>query len=180
MNACDDATSIHWLMSLIRFSHSLSFGLFRILRFGRSIHPADLMCKMRMAIHCNHHYRHCFLSCSSSSCFPLHTLLCANTDITIPSCIVMIAPFFFFNVLHLAGHCAGLVASLRLPPTFSVKEIGTTFNELFPNVYRDGGGGGTVNGKHIIVFSDTISTKGDLKAPMTGFTSNSIAYVRYH
>ena len=177
MNAYDHATPIHDVMSLIRFLQRLSFGLFRILRFGHSINPGSLMCKVNMAIHHHHHYRSRFSSCSSNLRFLLHALLCANTLITIPFCIVMIALFFFFIGLHLAGHCVGLVANHRLPPRVSVEEIGTTFNELFPNVYRDGGGGGTVNGKHIIVFSDTISTKGDLKAPMTGFTSNSIAYV---
>ena len=87
---------------------------------------------------------------------------------------------FLFSVLfalQLAGQSAGLVASKKLPPTFSVQEIGTTVNGFFPSVYRDGGGGGMVNGKHIIVFSDTISTNGSLEAPMKGFTSNSIAYV---
>lgn len=47
-----------------------------------------------------------------------------------------------------------------------------------PNVYRDGGGGGKIGGKNIMVFSDTTTTAGGAQGSMKGFTSNSIVYVR--
>ncbi|CAK7201291.1 hypothetical protein SEUCBS139899_003994 [Sporothrix eucalyptigena] len=48
----------------------------------------------------------------------------------------------------------------------------------FPHIFRDGGGGGTVSGKHLIIFADGMYTKG--KPPtdpslIVSFVSNSIA-----
>ncbi|KAF2814104.1 uncharacterized protein BDZ99DRAFT_231473 [Mytilinidion resinicola] len=72
---------------------------------------------------------------------------------------------------------AGVIVprSGTLPPKFTVSEYS---NDAvgFPNVYRDGGGGGTINGKNIIVFCDTTTTDGGPSGKMIGFTSNSAAY----
>ena len=71
----------------------------------------------------------------------------------------------------------GLVAQNTLPPKFSISFKGNGSDPAFPHVYRDGGVSGMVSGKNIMVFCDTKTTTGNISAPMTGFTSNSIAYV---
>ena len=45
----------------------------------------------------------------------------------------------------------------------------------FPYVGRDGGGGGTINGKNIIIYSDTTTT--NAAGAFVNFSSNSYAYV---
>ena len=82
-----------------------------------------------------------------------------------------------FAILLLAGSSKALVAHSKLPPTFSVQEIGVMSDPSSPNVYRDGGGGGQIGGKNIMVFSDTTTTAGGVQGSMKGFTSNSIVYV---
>ena len=72
----------------------------------------------------------------------------------------------------------GLVAQNTLPPKFSVAFSGNGSDPAFPHVYRDGGVSGKVSGKNLMVFCDTTTTTGNISAPMIGFTSNSIAYVR--
>ena len=79
--------------------------------------------------------------------------------------------------LLLADYSSALFTNNILPPSFTVEEIGTANDTAFPNVYRDGGGGGLVNGKNVIVFSDTSTTSGGPAASLRYFTSNSIAYV---
>lgn len=76
--------------------------------------------------------------------------------------------------LSLAHICNGLVARASLPPSFTVQALGftTESNSTFDRVSRDGGGGGLVNGNHLIVFSDTGTTNDQL----VGFTSNSVAF----
>ncbi|KIY69871.1 hypothetical protein CYLTODRAFT_442392 [Cylindrobasidium torrendii FP15055 ss-10] len=59
-------------------------------------------------------------------------------------------------------------------PTFNVTELGQATDPDFPYVYRDGGVGGTINGKNIIVFSDTTTTDAD--GNMRYFTSNTAAF----
>ncbi|KAJ4304694.1 hypothetical protein N0V90_000221 [Kalmusia sp. IMI 367209] len=76
----------------------------------------------------------------------------------------------------LAGQTRALVPRASLPPKFSVEEIGIQSSN-FPDVYRDGGGGGTLNGLHLITFSDTTTTTGGIVGSMKGFTDNTIAYV---
>ena len=67
-------------------------------------------------------------------------------------------------------------ANDKLPPSFSVEMLGAVHEpKSFSGVQRDGGGGGLVNGKHLIVFSDTSTIRDD---KLVGFTSNSVAYVR--
>ena len=79
-------------------------------------------------------------------------------------------------LLSVAAPCAALVARASLPPSFSVQGLGytTESNSAFDRVSRDGGGGGLVNGDHLIVFSDTMTTNSDDQ--IIGFTSNSVAY----
>jgi hypothetical protein len=79
----------------------------------------------------------------------------------------------------LASQALGLVARANLPPQFTVKSIGIQSSN-FPNVYRDGGGGGTINGVKIMTFSDTTTTAGGMTGPMKGFTDNTIAYVGHN
>ena len=69
-----------------------------------------------------------------------------------------------------------LVAQATFPPSFSVHPLGFTSqaDASFNGVKRDGGGGGFVNGKHLIVFSDTSTVK---NKRLIGFTSNSVAFV---
>ncbi|MCJ1241857.1 hypothetical protein MMC14_009863 [Varicellaria rhodocarpa] len=78
--------------------------------------------------------------------------------------------------LLLANYSSALFTDSILPPSFTVEEIGMANDTAFPNVYRDGGGGGLVNGKNIIVYSDTSTTSGGPSASLRYFTSNSIAY----
>lgn len=85
--------------------------------------------------------------------------------------------FRFFIALFIGAsflQSSGAASITR--PSFSVQNLGTTHpaDKSFKNVHRDGGGGGFVNGKHLIVFSDTATMNGD---QMTGFTCNSVAYV---
>ena len=69
-----------------------------------------------------------------------------------------------------------LVVEASLPPRFSVQALGFTSHAdaSFNGVERDGGGGGFINGKHLIVFSDTATMK---NKRMIGFSSNSVAFV---
>ncbi|KAH8896556.1 hypothetical protein GQ53DRAFT_713297 [Thozetella sp. PMI_491] len=64
----------------------------------------------------------------------------------------------------------------------SVTELGFTTSNL-PNIYRDGGGGGVVNGLHLMVFSDGIYTTGGVPkddfSNWLNFSSNSIAVSAY-
>jgi len=64
------------------------------------------------------------------------------------------------------------------PSVTSVTMLGNTTSNL-PNIYRDGGGGGSVAGRHLMMFSDGLYTTGGPPAAdgsnVAGFTSNSIA-----
>ena len=70
-----------------------------------------------------------------------------------------------------------------LPPKTSVTQLGLTKSTL-PNIYRDGGGGATINGLNVIWFSDGIYTtdgnppKSDF-SNWANFTSNSLAVSGY-
>jgi len=63
-------------------------------------------------------------------------------------------------------------------PQGSITIIGNTTSNL-PNIYRDGGGGGKINGDNIMMFSDGLYTSSGYPADdmsnVLGFTSNSIA-----
>lgn len=76
----------------------------------------------------------------------------------------------------LAGQAHGLVARATLPPQFTVEPIGVQSSN-FADVYRDGGGGGTINGLNIMTFSDTTTTAGGVQGAMKGFTANTFAFV---
>ena len=43
-------------------------------------------------------------------------------------------------------------------------------------MYRDGGGGATVNGHNLMVFSDTYTTNGGINGSEASFTANTFAY----
>lgn len=79
-------------------------------------------------------------------------------------------------ILATVHQVIALVVQASLPPLFSVHALG--FNShtdaSFTGVERDGGGGGSINGKHLIVFSDTATMK---NRRMIGFSSNSVVYV---
>jgi len=86
---------------------------------------------------------------------------------------VLAVSFLYLASPGLAGVIVPRAASL--PPKFTVSEYS---NDAvgYPNVYRDGGMGGTLNGHNIIVFCDTTTTNGGPKGSMIGFTTNSAAY----
>lgn len=63
------------------------------------------------------------------------------------------------------------------PQVAGVDVIGNSTSNL-PNIYRDGGGGGTIAGKQYVIFSDGIYTSGgtpEFGKNWVNFTSNSIA-----
>lgn len=97
-----------------------------------------------------------------------------------------------FWALLLCASCAarGLPSNRRrdltgnISPTPAyVANLGLTSDPAFnPNVRRDGGGGGYVNGHHIIGFSDTITVNNGQHGALRDFDSfvhNSFAYMGY-
>lgn len=84
---------------------------------------------------------------------------------------------------HLTISNASLLSArtAALPPKVNIEPLGRTSSN-FPNIFRDGGGGGRVNGEDVLIFSDGIYTTDgdtpDTKNPhenWANFTSNSIA-----
>ena len=59
-------------------------------------------------------------------------------------------------------------------PTFTVSTYASDATG-FPYVGRDGGGGGCINGKNVIVYSDTTTT--NAAGGFVNFSSNSYAFV---
>jgi hypothetical protein len=69
-----------------------------------------------------------------------------------------------------------------LPPKYTVNELDGFANQTsFPQVYRDNGGGGNINGVNIVVFSDTSVTADGAGrfGPLEHFVSNSVAVMEY-
>lgn len=66
-----------------------------------------------------------------------------------------------------------------VPKVASIRELGTAYDTNFPDVYRDNGGGGYLNGVNFVVFSDTGVTNGGPNGDLTWFVSNSIAAMDY-
>src|ERR1700753_3362713 len=70
-----------------------------------------------------------------------------------------------------------------LSPKFTHHLLGRSIS-TFPNIFRDGGGGGQIGGTHFVVFADGIKTSGgyprDDNSNMLGFRSNSIASVDFN
>lgn len=66
-----------------------------------------------------------------------------------------------------------------VPKVESIRQLGTAYDPNCPNVYRDNGGGGQINGINFIVFSDTGMTNGGPNGNLTWFVSNSIAAMVY-
>jgi hypothetical protein len=69
-----------------------------------------------------------------------------------------------------------------LPPKYTVNELDGFANQTsFPQVYRDNGGGGNINGVNLVVFSDTsITANGAGRfGPLEHFVSNSVAAMQY-
>lgn len=92
----------------------------------------------------------------------------------------------FLNFLTLSARGSESVEShsekrsAALPPgVSSVKFLGNAYDNNFPNVYRDNGGGGNINGVNFIVWSDTSTTNGGPNGALTSFVSNSIAALEY-
>ena len=70
---------------------------------------------------------------------------------------------------------AALVARAVIrAPTFTVSTYAGDATG-FPYVGRDGGGGGSLDGKNVIVYSDTTTT--DAAGKLVNFSSNSYAFV---
>jgi len=69
-------------------------------------------------------------------------------------------------------------ATGTLPPQInSVEIIDSISDDSFnPSIYRDGGGGGYINGYNIISFSDSFTTGGNVLQNYTSFVHNSFAY----
>ncbi|EJD54806.1 hypothetical protein AURDEDRAFT_141506 [Auricularia subglabra TFB-10046 SS5] len=70
-----------------------------------------------------------------------------------------------------------------VPPVVARVDILGNSTSNLPNIYRDGGGGGTIGGRQYVIFSDGIYTTGG--TPKFGqnwanFTSNSIAYSNWN
>lgn len=79
-------------------------------------------------------------------------------------------------ILAFVHQVVALVVEASLPPRFLVHALGFTSHAdaSFNGVERDGGGGGSINGKHLIVFSDTATMN---NKRMIGFSTNSVAFV---
>ena len=78
-------------------------------------------------------------------------------------------------LLLFSHYSSALVAQSSCPSSYlhclDIRWRGTGF----PHVERDGGGGGSLNGKNIIVYSDTTTT--DVAGGFVNFSSNSYAFV---
>ncbi|KAI9745020.1 MAG: hypothetical protein M1818_001298 [Claussenomyces sp. TS43310] len=89
-------------------------------------------------------------------------------------------------IVALVAACASctpaLVKRASLPPTSSVLLLGNTSSTI-PNIYRDGGGGGQVNGLNFLNWADGVTTTGGVpdseNSNWINFTSNSISYSGY-
>lgn len=70
-----------------------------------------------------------------------------------------------------------------LPPQIASVEIIdlVTDNAFNPSIYRDGGGGGYINGYNVISFADSYTTAhpGLCNSNLTSFVHNSFAYFGY-
>jgi hypothetical protein len=69
-----------------------------------------------------------------------------------------------------------------LPPKYTVNELDGFANQSsFPQVYRDNGGGGNINGVNLVVFSDTSVTPdgSGRNGELIHFVSNSVAAMQY-
>ncbi len=77
-------------------------------------------------------------------------------------------------ILFLRGSTALVAKRAIRAPTFSVSTYSGEATG-FPNVSRDGGGGGVLNGKNVIIYSDTTAT--NAAGGMVNFSSNSYAFV---
>ena len=88
----------------------------------------------------------------------------------------------FFDVLNVVfalslffDTTSALVARAAVrAPTFTVSTYAGEATG-FPYVGRDGGGGGTLNGKNVIIYSDTTTT--NAAGAFVNFSSNSYAFV---
>lgn len=96
-------------------------------------------------------------------------------------------PFYstsLITLLPLLGLCSSNPLSKRasLPPKFTYDLIGNS-TTTFSNVYRDGGGGGKINGLNFVTFADGSYTSGGYplndNSNLVGAGSNSIVYSGY-
>lgn len=101
----------------------------------------------------------------------------------------MIHPLLFLGALGvITGVNAAAITSsststgvhnLPINITSSVVLDYATDDEFNPAIYRDGGGGGLVNGYHVAVFCDswTTTSPGGLDDSGTSFVHNTITYM---
>ena len=87
-----------------------------------------------------------------------------------PYCTIIVALslcflFDFSSAIHLHHHRRRTVT----PPAFTVAPLGQAADATVPAIHRDGGGGGVLNDKNWIIFSDTQTDK--------SFASNTYAVV---
>ncbi|KAM7189448.1 hypothetical protein V8F33_010031 [Rhypophila sp. PSN 637] len=77
---------------------------------------------------------------------------------------------------------AGSPAQRPSPRILNIQSLGSTTSNL-PNIYRDGGGGGKINGINFIIFSDSLYTSGGVpksdNSNLVNFSSNSLAASNY-
>jgi hypothetical protein len=93
----------------------------------------------------------------------------------------------FFDFLGLSAYAsqislqedAAIERRSTVPTVASIVQLGSAYDPNFPNVYRDNGGGGNLNGINFIVFADTGVTNGGPNGALTWFVSNSIAAIDY-
>lgn len=84
-------------------------------------------------------------------------------------------------VLHASSTSAKRNGLTNVPPNITnAVNLGyasdTSFN---PYIYRDGGGGGYINGYHVISYSDSFTTTGHINSSLTSFAHNTFAYFGY-
>lgn len=85
---------------------------------------------------------------------------------------------FLLNTLSIH---AALTALTNVPPNLTSSEnLGYATNDPFnPYMYRDGGGGGFINGFHVLSFSDSFTTVGPINGTLTSFVHNTFSYFGY-
>ena len=64
----------------------------------------------------------------------------------------------------------------NVPPKGPVYDYGNSQSNTFANLYRDGGGGITINGINLMVFSDSYITAGNTTDTLQQFVANTFAY----
>jgi hypothetical protein len=84
----------------------------------------------------------------------------------------------YFALIHVSAKVTPLT---NVPPALSgVANLGYATNDAFnPYIYRDGGGGGLINGHQLISFSDSFTTTGSINSTLTSFVHNTFGILGY-